>query len=337
MPGVAGAGDIDFRLVYFRVSSFYDLDSRLGITVRPRENQAEDELLVWINGSGPATMDADPESGLDFGVELPVEPGTPLSFRASGIGFPGEGKCVSGFTWFAAHIAGQDINWIVPTRGTELIESPWRNYEVQKGESSLLSRLTIQLTAWVAHSRQLPSLIVDDQKIFDNPGTTVTVTAEYLLGNVLQSLVSDSYTYPLPSEGGPFNDFELHWGDHATASNGSNEARFGLDVPFGPMRVHLKVDGFTTETIRFDIEDDNSYLRDVLITSDLDAPMPGAGPFQHDWTNFATPSPGVIRRSIADVMTCGCVPTFEIEPRLDANDDTVLDAADFVRVAAQAR
>ncbi|MEQ8822609.1 MAG: hypothetical protein RLY93_20420 [Sumerlaeia bacterium] len=322
-----------FNETDFLVGPFYDVEGRVGLQHRVT-TLPSDMIFVFVQGEGPAFFDP----FLSFVEELPVVAGTPLSFKAIVPQIAANGDCITGYLGAESYANGSHLEWFVPVKASEVSLNPFGEDESENVIPGVEDYLFIELVMSVTESRTQPSLQSGITWIPGLSERSVTVTAEYLNGNDLFQKVQDVHIYPSATTDGPFAEYYLRWGPFPDPTPRPSFVHFDADAPVGPMNLHFKLDGYTTETIHMDVQPLYSYKYYGLVTPNYDGTEPpGPGPTELSKFNFPdAPSLGLIRKSIADVVTCGCIPTSEIEPYIEQNDDTIRDAADIVRAMRQA-
>ncbi|MEQ8821550.1 MAG: hypothetical protein RLY93_15050 [Sumerlaeia bacterium] len=328
------SGD-SFNRTTFILAEFYDLEGRTGFNTRLKPS-SEDATYVFVHGGGLPYFQPD----VGFAETLPIAAGTPLSFKTVAPEIPGVGTCVTGYLGAESFVNGTTVTWFVPVKASEVSLRPFGEDVSDSLSETTDDFVRIDFLMSVTSNRTTPSLQSGITWIPNLSERSVTITVEYLNGNRLADRGMDTHVFPSATTDGPFPDFFLNWGDHLRNDQppyDPSHARFGFDAPIGPMRVHFKMDGYTTETLNIDAENFYYYKYYGFVTPNYDGTEPpGPGPNELSKPNFPDePSLGLIRKSIADVVTCGCIPTSEIEPYIEQNDDTIRDAADIVRAMVQ--
>ncbi|MEQ8820239.1 MAG: hypothetical protein RLY93_08335 [Sumerlaeia bacterium] len=313
----------------FIISPFYDVEGRVGMQNRQIVFGPEDISCVYVDGEEPYLSDA----FIGFNGLVGAPAGTPLAFKVFSPEFSGEGHCITGYLGAESYAFGSSrLAWLAPVKGSEVELRPFGTDRSDVLPEETDDYLFIEFDMSFSDSRHVPSMYPNLEWIPDLFHRSVTITIEYLPGNNLVTRKVDTHIFKSAITDGPFADFFLRWGDIPEPQDPSS-AYFGEDAPVGPMDVHFKLDGYTTETLHLDAQPLYSYTYNGVVTPNMDgSETPGPSPSDFAKPNFPeVPTWGVVRRCIAEVVTCGCVPTVEIEPYLDSNDDTLHDAADLIR------
>ncbi|MBI5154565.1 hypothetical protein HZA57_04950 [Candidatus Poribacteria bacterium] len=245
-----------------------------------------------------------------------VPPLTPILFRASSpISETFAGYSTTGHVGYAT--------FLVPASQVPYGLSERYTTDCDTREHAVIFNVFLYL----ADEADKASLALDWRLSSDVVGRTVTVSADYLEGNALHPLATQ--TAILPTAGGEAKVSVL-WGDYDPVPDHPARVTLNEDVPLGPMRMSISVDGYTTSSIALDVEDCTFYTWYAAVAANGGA---SSGPSASQLLSSLIPlppDPVVIERALPWKLDGSCAEFSNITPYLDQNADEVHDIADLI-------
>ncbi|MBI5154584.1 hypothetical protein HZA57_05050 [Candidatus Poribacteria bacterium] len=188
-----------------------------------------------------------------------------------------------------------------------------------------VGHMWFQIQLFVADVDCNASLALDWSLTSTTWSLPVTITAEYLEGNVLASKRREVGVIPGRA---PYDFVQALWVQRE--EHDPNEFIFGKVAPAGPMRLSVSVEGYTTDTITLVAEDLRWYTWYARVSpSSKQAPGLSASELLSSLIPLPPPE-DVIERALLWKLDGTAIHSSNIEPFLDVTGDGVGDVADLI-------